>query len=130
MSRPADARFLKSHEWARRDGDTVTMGVSDWAVDQLNKEIVYLELPDVGKEVKQGSPCGVIEAVKAASDIYAAVSGTVTEVNTAAVEDPAIVGEDAMGKGWMIKIRPNSPDELDKLMAADEYEQFIQSEAH
>lgn len=130
MSRPADARFLKSHEWARRDGDTVTMGVSDWAVDQLNKEIVYLELPDVGKEVKHGEPCGVIEAVKAASDIYAAVSGTVTEVNTAAVEDPAIVGEDAMDKGWMIKIRSSSPEELDKLMTADEYEQFIQSEAH
>jgi glycine cleavage system H protein len=130
MARPADTRYLKSHEWARRDGDLVVVGISDFAVDALNKEIVYVELPEVGRKVQQGQTFGVIESVKAASDLYAPVSGTVAAVNEAVTSDPNAVSEDPFGGGWMIKIQPDSAAEFDSLLDAGAYEQVCAEEAH
>jgi glycine cleavage system H protein len=131
MARPADLRYLKSHEWARRDGDLITVGVSDYAVEQLNREIVFLELPPVGRQVKQGSPFGVIEAVKAAYDLYAPVSGTIEESSQAVVDDPSLAGNDPFGAGWLIKIRPDSPGDWDNLLSGDDYQKVLDAgEAH
>lgn len=131
MARPTDVKFMRSHEWARKEGNLVAVGVSDFALDELNREVVYLELPEVGREVKQGETFGVIEAVKAASDLYAPVSGRVVEVNTAASEDPSKVAEDPYGQGWMVKIEPSNPSDWDSLLSSQDYDKMIESgEAH
>jgi len=130
MSRPSNVRYLKSHEWARQDGDTVTVGISDFAVDQLNHEIVFVELPEVGKHLKAGDTFGVIESVKAASDLYIPVPGTVTEVNEAVVTDPNKVSESPYEDGWMIKIKPDNAADLDSLLSADDYEKQVAEESH
>ena len=131
MAAPADMKFLKSHEWARMDGDTAVFGVSDFAIEQLNHEIVYLELPSVGQEVKAGETFGVIEAVKAASDLFAPLSGKIIAVNDAAVNDPMIVAQDSFSKGWLVKITPSVTGEWDTLLSSEEYTKLIESgEAH
>ncbi|MGI8907382.1 MAG: glycine cleavage system protein GcvH [Candidatus Sumerlaeaceae bacterium] len=130
MARPADVKFLKSHEWARTEGDTVTVGISDFAVDALNKEIVYVELPEIGRKVQQGQSFGVIESVKAASDLYAPVSGTVTAANQAVVSDPNVVSEDPYGAGWMVKIRADNSTDIDGLLSPEAYEKVCAEEAH
>ena len=130
MSKPSDVKFLKSHEWARLDNGTVVVGISDFAVDALNKEIVYVELPQVGRKLSQGDSFGVIESVKAASDLYAPVSGTVAAVNDAVVADPNVVSEEPYGKGWMIKITPDNAGELNSLLAPADYEKQVAEEAH
>lgn len=130
MPRPTDVRYLKSHEWARMSDGTVTVGISDFAVEALNKEIVFVELPSVGKKLQAGDSFGVIESVKAASDLYAPVAGTVTEVNDAVVDDPNQVSEDPFGSGWMIKITPDNPADLDNLVSPEEYETQVAEESH
>lgn len=130
MSRPSDVRYLKSHEWARQEGDVVTVGISDFAVEQLNQEIVYVELPEVGKKLSSGDTFGVIESVKAASDLYAPVAGTVTEVNEAVVTDPNQVSEAPYGGGWMIKIKPDAAADFDQLLSAEDYEKQVSEESH
>ncbi len=131
MTAPPDVKLLKSHEWARKEGDRVAFGVSDFAVEQLNREIVYLELPEVGRKVAAGDPFGVIEAVKAASDLYAPMSGTVVEVNAAAVENPILVADSPYGDGWLVRVEPSEPVEWENLISAAEYQQAIDSgEAH
>jgi len=130
MARPDDVRYLKSHEWARKEGDVVAVGISDFAVDALNKEIVYVELPDVGKKVQKGQSFGVIESVKAASDLYAPVSGEVTAVNDEVVSNPVAVADAPYGGGWMIRIRPADPAEFDSLLSPEDYEQQVAEEAH
>lgn len=130
MSRPDNVRYLKSHEWARLDGDTVTVGISDFAVDQLNREIVYVELPAVGKQLASGDTFGVIESVKAASDLYAPVAGIVTEVNDAVAADPNQVSEGPYGDGWMIKIKADNPEDMEKLLSAEDYEKQVAEESH
>ena len=130
MSRPDNVRYLKSHEWARLDGDTVTVGISDFAVDQLNREIVYVELPAVGKQLASGDTFGVIESVKAASDLYAPVAGIVTEVNDAVAADPNKVSEGPYGDGWMIKIKADNPEDMEKLLSAEDYEKQVAEESH
>jgi glycine cleavage system H protein len=130
MSRPSNVRYLKSHEWARLDGDTVTVGISDFAVDQLNREIVYVELPAVGKQLASGDTFGVIESVKAASDLYAPVAGTVTEVNDAVAADPNAVSEAPYEGGWMIKIKADNPADLEKLLSPEDYEKQVAEESH
>jgi glycine cleavage system H protein len=127
MSTPADLRLLKTHEWARREGNTVVVGVSEFAVEQLNRELVYLELPPVGREVKQGQPFGVIEAVKAASDLYAPVSGKIVEVNDAAGADPMVVANGPFADGWMVRIEMSDPGELESLTTGAEYQRLIDS---
>ena len=100
MSTPVELRLLKTHEWAREEGNTAVVGVSEYAVEQLNRELVYLELPEVGRVVKQGGPFGVLEAVKAASDLYAPVSGKIVAVNDAAGADPMRCRQCAL-HGWL-----------------------------
>ncbi|PKO16451.1 glycine cleavage system protein H [candidate division BRC1 bacterium HGW-BRC1-1] len=131
MAAPVDVKFLKSHEWARKDRDDVVFGVSEFAIEQLNHEIVYLELPSVGQQVKAGETFGVIEAVKAASDLYAPLSGKIIAVNDVAVNDPMVVAQDPFAEGWLVKIAPSAAGEWDALLSSEEYTKLIESgEAH
>jgi glycine cleavage system H protein len=124
----ADLKYSKTHEWVRVDGDTVTMGVSDYAQSELG-DITYLELPDPGTEVSQNEPLGVIESVKAASDIYSPVSGEVVEKNEDAETAPETVNSSPYGDAWLVKIKLSDPSELDSLMDASAYETFLEEEA-
>jgi len=113
---PQGLSFVSSHEWIRNEGDgTVTVGVTDFAQEQLG-DVVFVELPDVGTELVAEDEFGVIESVKAASDLVAPVSGTIIEVNSRLENEPELVTEDSMGDGWFIKVRLSSPEELDDLM--------------
>ena len=117
---PGDLKFLKSHEWARVEGDgKVTVGISDHAQGLLG-DLVYVELPNVGDRVEAGNACAVVESVKAASDVYAPVSGVVLEVNNAVVDAPESVNQDAYA-AWLFKLKPTNPGELDALLDAAGY---------
>jgi len=122
MNIPKDLKYTKTHEWARMNGTTVTVGITDFAVSQIN-EVIFLELPAPGKVVTANAPFGAIESVKAVFDLNAPVSGTVIEVNTAAVEKPEMIAQDPYGAGWMVKIQA-SDTRADHLMDAAAYEQF------
>ena len=124
---PSDIRYTKEHEWVRLDGDIATVGITDHAQEQLG-EIVYIELPSIGEKVSKDDPFGVVESVKAVSDIYAPVSGTVLEVNEDLAESPEVVNQDPYGDGWLIKVRVSDPADLDDLMDNDQYEQMIARE--
>ncbi len=127
MEIPQGLRYSKEHEWVATEDSVATIGVTDFAQDQLG-EIVYVELPSVGDKVSKDDPVGVIESVKAVSDIFAPVSGTVTEVNQELAESPEIINEDPYGDGWLIKIRISDGAELDDLMDNDEYQEAIAAE--
>lgn len=125
---PGDLKFLKSHEWARLEDDgLVRIGISDHAQNQLG-DLVYVELPEVGAALEAGNGAAVLESVKAASDIYAPVSGEVVEVNELLAEKPELINEDAYGAGWIYALRPSDRAELDQLMDAHEYEELLESE--
>lgn len=128
MEIPADLRYLKSHEWAKVEGNRVTIGVTEYAVEALNRDIVFVELPAVESQVKQGESFGVIEAVKAVYDLYSPITGEVVEINKAAANDAGIVGQSPFGEGWLIRIEMVDPSELDKLLDAKQYEELIESE--
>lgn len=117
---PAELKYAASHEWARLDGDIVTVGISDHAQDALG-DLVYVELPSVGDSVQAGDEAGVVESVKAASDIYAPVSGEIVEINEALADAPEIVNSAPYTDGWLYRIRISDASELDKLLSADEY---------
>jgi glycine cleavage system H protein len=117
-------RFTKDHEWIRVDGDEATIGITDFAQDQLG-DIVYVQLPEPGSRVEKGKEAGVVESVKAASEVYAPVSGEVTAINTALADDPAQVNKNAEGEGWFFKLKLASPSELDTLMDEPAYKVFI-----
>ncbi|MFD1646293.1 glycine cleavage system protein GcvH [Haloarchaeobius litoreus] len=117
---PDDRQYNESHEWALRDGDTVRVGISDFAQDELG-DVVFVELPDVGEDVTQDEAFGVIESIKAVSDLYAPVSGEVTAVNEDLFDAPEMVNEDPFGDGWMLEIAIEDESELDELLSADEY---------
>ena len=125
---PAGLRYTKEHEWAKLDGGVVTVGGTDWAQEQLS-DVVYVELPAVGKAVRQSDAFGVIEAVKTVSDLYAPVSGEVVEVNTALADNPGWVNESPYEKGWMIRIKAKDAKELDALLDATAYGALLE-EAH
>ena len=120
MSLPKDLKYLQSHEWHRRDGDTVTIGITQFAADELT-DITYVDLPKPGATVTAGQRFGEVESVKATSDLYSGVSGTVTEANTELAKDAALVNNDPYGKGWMIKVKITDPAELDRLLSAADY---------
>ncbi len=122
----AGLRYTKEHEWIRVDGDIATVGISDYAQEQLG-DVVYVELPEPGKAVSLGSEAAVIESVKAASDIYAPVSGEVTEVNPKLEDEPETVNGSPTGEGWFMKIRLSDPGELDGLMDEAAYDAFIET---
>ena len=116
---PDELRYLESHEWTTTDSDTVKIGITDFAQDELG-DVVFVELPAVGDEVEAGSAFGVIESIKAVSDLYAPVSGEVTAVNEALFDQPELVNDDPFGEGWMLEVAP-SDDAFDDLLSADEY---------
>ena len=116
-------RFTRDHEWVRLDGDLAIVGITDYAQSQLG-DIVYVELPEIGRRVEKGKEAAVVESVKAASEVYAPVSGEVAEINETLTGDPAKVNADAMGEGWFFKLRLDDPQELDDLMDEAEYTRF------
>lgn len=126
MNVPNDLKYTESHEWVKlsKDKSTATVGLTDFAQEELT-DIVYLELPKVGDEIEAGTECAVVESVKAASDIYAPLSGEVIEVNQAVLDDPAVVNEDAFGKGWLFKVKLADPAELEELLSDSDYEEIL-----
>jgi glycine cleavage system H protein len=118
--------YTKDHEYVRVEGDTATIGITDYAQQQLG-DVVFVELPNVGREVKQGAEAAVVESVKAASEIYAPVGGEVIEGNTAVVEEPALVNQGAESQGWFFKLRLRDPGETAKLMDPDAYAAYLES---
>jgi len=126
---PNDLRYTKSHEWVKKEADgTVTVGITDHAQGLLG-DMVFVELPKVGAQVVAGKECGVVESVKAASDVYAPVSGEITAVNTAVSDAPESVNQDAYA-AWMFKLKPGNTAEIDALLDAKAYEALVASEAH
>ncbi|MEW5719842.1 MAG: glycine cleavage system protein GcvH [Chloroflexota bacterium] len=121
-----DCKYLESHEWARQEGELIAIGVSDYAQNQLG-DVVFVELPAIGKEVQAGKAFGVVESVKAASDLNAPVSGKVVAINENLSSDPALVNKDAFGGGWMIKVKPSNPAEFGKLLDAATYQKRIEA---
>ncbi|MEB3754177.1 glycine cleavage system protein GcvH [Acinetobacter sp. MD2(2019)] len=121
MQHPAELKYASSHEWAKIEGDLVVTGISDHAQDALG-DLVYIELPEIGREVTAGEQTGVVESVKTASDIYAPVAGTIVEINTTLEDDPDFVNDDPYGKGWLYKIKPHNLDDLDNLLSNTDYE--------
>jgi len=127
---PGDLKFLKSHEWARVEGNgRVTVGISDHAQGLLG-DLVYVELPEVGAEAKAGEQIAVVESVKAASDVYSPVSGTIVEVNSALSDKPETINEDAYGEGWMYVVELANADELNELLDPDAYAEALENEDH
>jgi glycine cleavage system H protein len=124
MEAPPGLKYSKEHEWVATEEAVATIGITDHAQEQLG-EIVYIELPAVGEKVSKDDPFGVIESVKAVSDIYAPVSGTVVEVNEDLPESPEVVNEDPYGDGWLIKIKISDVADFDDLMESSEYEEMI-----
>lgn len=121
----SESRYTDQHEWVRLDGDVATVGITDYAQQQLG-DVVYVELPAVGKNVKQGGEMAVVESVKAASEVYAPASGTVTEINEALTGTPQTVNEDAEGKGWFAKIKLTDRNEIAGLMDGAAYRKFVE----
>jgi len=118
--------FTKEHEWIRVDGDTATVGISNHAQEQLG-DIVFAEVPEAGRSVSKGQEAAVVESVKAASDVYAPVSGEVTEGNPALADDPSLINNDPEGEGWFFKIKLANPSELDGLMGEAAYREWVQT---
>ena len=119
--------YTKEHEWIRVEGDTATVGVTDFAQGQLG-DVVFVEIPEAGRQVTKGGEAAVVESVKAASDVYSPVSGEVTEGNNAIVEDPSLVNSDPEGEGWFFKVRLADASELEGLMDSDAYKSFCESQ--
>jgi len=127
MEFDANVRYLETHEWARKDGDEIVVGVSDYAQSTLS-DIVYVELPEVGDTVEKGDHLGVVESVKAAGDIYAPMSGEVIAVNEALEDAPELVNQDAFGEGWLVRIAPSDASEWDTLLDVAAYEKVVEEE--
>ena len=125
---PEDTKYAKSHEYVHVEGETGTIGITDYAQKELG-DVVFVELPQVGTQLEAGDELGSIESVKAVSELFSPVSGEVVEVNEALAEKPELVNTDPYGDGWMIRIKVNDASELDELMPADEYEEYIQTES-
>jgi len=120
MNVPADLRYAKTHEWIRQENDIIIVGITDHAQAELT-DIVYAEPPKVGAEVRAGGTAAVVESVKAASDIYSPLSGTVTEVNDALTSNPALLNTDPFGQGWIFKMKASNPAEIDALLTPEAY---------
>ncbi|MFT4796735.1 MAG: glycine cleavage system H protein [Candidatus Azotimanducaceae bacterium] len=127
---PGELRYAESHEWARVEDDgTITVGISDHAQEALG-DVVYVELPEVDAEVKANAEAGVVESVKAASDIYAPVSGTIIAINTALEDAPEAVNESPYTDGWFFRLKPNDLSELENLLDMNAYQEFCEAEDH
>jgi glycine cleavage system H protein len=124
MTSPQDLKYTKEHEWAKMEGDIATVGITDHAQELLT-DIVFVELPEIGKTVTRGDSLAVVESVKSVSDVFSPVSGEVIEVNRVLEESPELVNRDAYGRGWIAKVRVSDKGELDALMGSEEYDLFI-----
>lgn len=122
----SELRFSKDHEWVRFDGDVATVGISDHAQTALG-DVVFVELPEVGREVAAGEACAVVESVKAASDIYAPIAGRIVEVNAALADNPGLVNAEPTGEGWFFRIEPKDPAEAAALMDETAYAAFLET---
>lgn len=127
MEFPDDLRYSKEHEWARLDGNRVVVGITDFAQDELG-DVVYVDLPTVGTEIEAAGTFGVVESVKAVSDLYVPVSGTVVEVNSVLEDRPELVNESPYGEGWMISIDMSNPDDFQQLLSAAAYQAYLEQE--
>jgi glycine cleavage system H protein len=127
MEFPKELRYSREHEWVAVEENIATIGITDYAQDQLG-DVVYVELPAMGTPVTKDEAFGVVESVKAVSDIYAPVSGTVTEVNVSLPDSPETVNEDPYGDAWMIRVEMSDPGEIDDLMTAAQYKKFVEEE--
>lgn len=125
---PADLRYTKEHEWVRVEGEVGTIGITDWAQDQLG-DIVFVSLPEAGAQLSQMAVFGEIESVKAVSELYSPVSGEVTESNQALADKPELVNESPYGDGWILRVRVSDPSEVDALLTAEQYGQYLAQEA-
>jgi len=121
MPSPANCRFSDSHEWFRLDGDIVTLGITQFAANELT-DITYVEMKPVGTQVKAGGPVGEVESVKTTSDVYSAVAGTITDVNKSLADDPGLLNRDPFGKGWLVRIKTADAAPLGKLMDQATYD--------
>jgi glycine cleavage system H protein len=126
---PSDRRYTKEHEWAKVEGDRVRVGITEYAQEQLG-DVVFVELPQVGAAIAQGRGFGVVESVKAVSDLFAPLSGTVVEVNGDLVKAPEVVNQDPYGRGWMILVAARDPGEEARLLTAEQYAAFIAEGGH
>ena len=121
---PSDLKYTKSHEWVRADGGTATVGITDHAQQELT-DIVFVELPEAGRQVKSGDACAVVESVKTASDIYAPLSGQILESNKSVVDEPARANTEPYGNGWFFKIKLSNPAELNSLLSPEQYKALV-----
>jgi glycine cleavage system H protein len=127
MAAPSQLRYSKEHEWVRVEGNSATVGITDYAQDQLG-DIVYVDLPKVGTAVRQSGKLGEIESVKAVSDFFSPVSGEVTELNEEVVKSPELVNQDPFGRGWLLKLTLSDAGEVDRLLTAAQYEELVAKE--
>ena len=127
MKVPDELLYTKEHEWVKVEGDVATVGITDYAQDQLG-DIIYVELPEVGRKVKQMEAVATVEAVKTAADVYSPVSGEVIETNAKLSEKPELLNEDPYGEGWMFKLKMENPEELKNLLSPEEYRKLIEAE--
>ena len=127
MSYPDDVRYTAEHEWARLERGLVTIGVTSYATEQLG-DVVFVELPELGRQLESMKPFGVVEAVKTVSDLFAPIAGEVVEVNTALADNPALVNQAPFGEGWMIRIKPADPGAVQRLMTSDDYARMIEEQ--
>jgi glycine cleavage system H protein len=127
VSFPEDVRYTAEHEWARLENGLVTVGITSYATEQLG-DIVFVELPQIGTRLDAMKPFGTIEAVKTASDLFAPLKGEVIAVNDALADNPALVNQAPFGEGWMIRVKPEDPDDLKRLMNHEDYEQLIEEQ--
>ena len=123
-----DRRYLPTHEWVKLEGDEAVVGISDYAQAELS-DVVYVELPEVGEAFAQGETFGVVESVKAASDVYMPMAGEILAINEALEDSPQLVNEDPFGQGWFVRFRPSKPEEYKSLLDAEAYEKHCQEEA-
>jgi glycine cleavage system H protein len=124
VSAPSDLRYTRDHEWVRVDGDTATVGITQYAADQLG-DIVFVELPDAGRDLEEAKPFGVVESVKAVSDLFAPISGAVTAINDALGSQPELVNRDPFGAGWMLTMTVADPTQLDDLLDGTAYDDLV-----
>jgi len=129
MTTPEDSRYAKSHEYIHVEGEIGTVGITDYAQKELG-DVVFVELPQVGSALEAGDELGSIESVKAVSELFAPVTGEVVEINEKLATKPELVNTDPYGDGWMIRIRLSDPSEVDELMNAEEYEEYVETESH
>jgi glycine cleavage system H protein len=127
MENPRDDKYTNEHEWVRLEGDTATVGITNYAATQLG-DMVYVDMPSVGAQVSQGEAIGALESVKAAADFYSPLSGEVLERNERLLDEPGLMNSDCFGEGWFIKVKASDTSELDKLMDADAYDEFEKSQ--